>query len=448
MRTMRRMRGFGRLGAMLGLVALLAAVAPAVVYAISASTTAVTIDQTTGSLETRFTFSTVTTHSETVLGMDFAFPEGTDLSKSTVDAVTLVGLQRSNLSVKEIAHGTSLKVVFNPSVEPSSTLRIVLHDVITPYQGGTQPLGGTYTTQTGTHKLPALTFTQVAPTPAQRIGFWLNRQTFVKWWDSIPILNGFFNPDLIVESIPILFFGWLLSIGLIAVAYPTAIPIGLMTAFCKMSKIAPVRWLASAYINVIRGTPLFLQIYIAFFGFPLIGIRLPDFPLGVIVLAINSGAYLAEIFRAGIQSISKGQFEAASSLGMTYPQAMAFVIIPQTVRRVLPTMTSEFILLFKDTALLSAVGIFELMMNAKNSAANTGNVTAYTVAAVYYLMITIPLINWVGKLEHRLALSEGASGATASKPKAKRGVLEGMTRAVGPDVGAPVPNDTIEPDGR
>ncbi len=117
---------------------------------------------------------------------------------------------------------------------------------------------------------------------------------------------------------------------------------------------------------------------------------------------------------------------------MTYWQAMQHVIIPQTVRRVLPTMTSEFILLFKDTALLSAVGIFELMMNSKNSAANAGNVTAYTVAAVYYLVITIPLINWVQRLEARLALSE--TGQTPPTVRKRRGVL---------DVPAP-----IEPDGR
>jgi ABC-type amino acid transport system permease subunit len=143
--------------------------------------------------------------------------------------------------------------------------------------------------------------------------------------------------------------------------------------------------------------------------------------LGVIVLALNSSAYMAEIMRAGIQSISRGQFEAASSLGMTYPQSMAYVIIPQTVRRVLPTMTSEFILLFKDTALLSAVGVFELMKFAQGIAANTGNVTPYLEAAAFYLVLTIPLINWVGRLEHRLALSEGAQGAT--QKKRKRGEL-------------------------
>jgi polar amino acid transport system substrate-binding protein len=429
MRTMRFARYVRQCVVLLGLAALFAALLPVAAYALDASGTAVTIDQTTGGLETRFTFSTITSAGETVLGIDYAFPEGTDLSKATADSVTLVGMQRSNVKVQAESEGTVLHVTFLPAVEPSSTLRVVLHDVITPTAGGNLTLGGTYTSQAGTQQLPTLSFQQVAPTVAQRIGFWLNRQSFVKVWNSVPILYGFLNPQRIAEAIPILFWGLLLSIGLIAVAFPAAIPIGLATAFLKMSKVAPLRWIAAAYINVIRGTPLFLQIYIAFFGLPLVGIRLPDFPLGVVVLAVNSGAYLAEIFRAGIQSINKGQFEAAQSLGMTYAQAMAYVIIPQTVRRVLPTMTSEFILLFKDTALLSAVGIFELMMNAKNGAANTGNVTPYTVAAIYYLMITIPLINWVGKLEHRLALSEGAQGAGTPKPK-KRG--PGWT-GTGPD---------------
>ena len=126
---------------------------------------------------------------------------------------------------------------------------------------------------------------------------------------------------------------------------------------------------------MIRGTPLFLQIFIAFIGLRIAGIRLSDFVTAVIVLALNSSAYLAEIFRAGIQSIHKGQMEAAVSLGMNYAQAMRYVIIPQTVKRVLPTMTSEFILLFKDTALLSAVGIFELMLRANNFVARAGTLT-------------------------------------------------------------------------
>jgi polar amino acid transport system substrate-binding protein len=393
---------------------------PAAAFALTAA--GVTIDQTTGGQETRFTFETSTTAGETVLSMRFVFPEGSDVGKASVDSVTLVGLNRQNvaLKVKKIGKAT-LTVVFDPSIKPNSLLRVVLNNVVTPVAGGGLALKGTFTTQGGTQPLPALTFQQTAPTISERISYWLDKQAWVASWNSVPILNAFFNPQLIVQSIPLLFFGWLLSIALIAVAYPAAIPLGLATAFLKMSKLAPLRWIASLYINVIRGTPLFLQIYIVFFGLPLIGIRAPDFVLSVIVLAFNSAAYMAEIFRGGIQSISKGQFEAASSLGMTYAQAMAFVIIPQTVKRVLPTMTSEFILLFKDTALLSAVGIFELMMNSKNSAANSGNVTAYTVAAVYYLIITIPLINWVQGLEARLALSE--TGTEVPGARKRRGFL-------------------------
>ncbi len=226
---------------------------------------------------------------------------------------------------------------------------------------------------------------------------------------------------MIVRAVPLLFHGWLVSIELVLVAFPLAIAVGLLLAFAKMSRILPLRWLASAYINVIRGTPLFLQIFMAFIGLRILGFRTNDFVTAIAVLALNSSAYLAEIFRAGIQSIHKGQTEASVSLGMSYFQSMLYVIIPQTVKRVLPTMTSEFILLFKDTALLSAMGIFELMLRANNLVVNRSNLTPYVVAAVYYLIITIPLINYVGRLEARLAVAEG--GHVPPPGRVKRGVL-------------------------
>ncbi len=205
--------------------------------------------------------------------------------------------------------------------------------------------------------------------------------------------------------------------GLVLLGFPLAIPAGLLLAFAKMSKIAPARWIASFYVNVMRGTPLFLQMYIVFFGLPLLGVNGNKYFLGMLVLALNSAAYLTEIFRAGIQSIHKGQLEAASSLGMSYWQAMQYVIIPQTVKRVLPTMTSEFILLYKDTAMLSAVGVFELMMYSKNLAAITGNITPYVVAACFYLVVTMPLIRYVQQLEQHLAVAEGGAAASENKPK-------------------------------
>ena len=137
---------------------------------------------------------------------------------------------------------------------------------------------------------------------------------------------------------------------------------------------------------------------------------------------MNSGAYLCEIFRGGIQSISKGQFEAARSLGMNGAQTMVFVIIPQTLRRVLPTMTSEFILLYKDTSLLAAVGVMEVVMYAKTIVAATGSITPYIVAACFYLVITLPLAKLVGLLERALDPTHkaGKRAAVPSQHEASR----------------------------
>jgi polar amino acid transport system substrate-binding protein len=262
-----------------------------------------------------------------------------------------------------------------------------------------------------TRAVEGLSFSYTTPPRSEAISRALDRQAWVKAWNSSKGLSIFLKPQLIASSTPMLFFGWLYSIAMVIIGFPLAIAGGLGLAFSKMSRFAPVRLIAAAYVNVIRGTPLFLQIAIAFIGLRIAGIRMNDFTTAIIVLALNSSAYLTEIFRAGIQSIHKGQLEAANSLGMTYWQSMRFVIIPQTVKRVLPTMTSEFILLFKDTALFSAFGIIELMYRGNSVVSRTGNLTPFVVAGVYYLLVTIPLINLVGRLEAKLAIAEGGGSA-------------------------------------
>ncbi len=434
-----------RLGAVLVTVVLFLTTLGAVVPAFAADTQFTTDSQvstapnqgdpsvTYGGQPTRFTFTLVTgSKAATMTSVTLVFPKGTSLAKATADVVTLVGLNRKTVKANIIKSGESLTLApLEPPIGKLSNTRIRVYDVVPPVPGGTLVVSGTWKGEGGTSgDLPALQYTQASPTVWVIAENWVDKQPAVTAWTSVPILNMFFKPQLLIRAIPFLFVGWLLSIALVAVSYPAAMPIGLALAFMKMSKIGIIRWVASAYINVIRGTPLFLQIYIAFFALPLAGVQADPFILGVIVLSLNSSAYMAEIFRAGIQSINKGQFEAASSLGMTYPQAMGYVIIPQTVRRVLPTMTSEFILLFKDTALLSAVGVFELMKFAQGIAANTGNVTPYLEAAAFYLILTIPLINYVGKLEARLALSEGGSGS--SPRKKNRGALPPDEEAVKP----------------
>jgi polar amino acid transport system substrate-binding protein len=254
-------------------------------------------------------------------------------------------------------------------------------------------------------------------------------EALVEWLEGIPVIHLFFSPTIIWRSIPILFRGFTVSVTLVVVSYALAIPLGLALAFMKMSRSRIFRWPATVYIDVIRGTPLLVQILVIFFGLPLLpgwrefwaatgavgdaeflGVGVTQWVRGILALSLNSAAYMAEIFRAGIQSIHKGQLEAARSLGMTTPKAMAYVIIPQTVRRILPTMMSEFILMFKDTALLFAVGVFELTLRARTIQAIEFNMSPYIGAAAFYLLLTLPLGRFVAWLEQRLAVSETGQG--------------------------------------
>lgn len=250
------------------------------------------------------------------------------------------------------------------------------------------------------------------------------------------IRDLFFNVERMTDAFPVVLAAFPVSVFLGVGSFLFAIPGGLLLAFMKMAKSRLIRWPATIYVDFVRGTPLFLQILIVYFGltllpfykemitaFPwmkepfLFGIDFTVYLRGFLVLSWNSAAYMAEIFRAGIQSIHKGQMEAARSLGMNTRLAMTFVIIPQTVRRILPTLMSEFILLFKDTALLAAVGVGELTLRSREFVASTFNQSAYMVAAAFYLLLTIPLGRFVARLENKLAESEGGGAARGNGNK-------------------------------
>ncbi len=431
--TTRRSRRIKTLAALTALVLMLVATPAA--YGLTDAK--VTVDRQTGGLPTRFTFAATIDNDANVSQIDFLFPEDFETGDVKVDVTLLEGLKRIPADYAyELLDDRVVRVTFDPPIPANSNLFMQIRDVLTPIVGGEYTLPVEYTAETAgavptveTRSAEGLTFSYKTPPIEETISRWMDRQAWVEAWNGVKFLDLFLKPQQMVRAVPLLFTGWLMSLALVLVAFPISIFGGLGTAFMKMAKVPPVRWIASAYINVIRGTPLFLQIYIVFIGMRTAGLRVPDFVSAVAVLAFNSSAYLAEIFRAGIQSISKGQFEAASSLGMTYWQAMRYVIIPQTVRRVLPTTTSEFILLYKDTALLAAIGIFELMMRAKNFVALSGNLSAYTVAAAYYLIITIPLINLVSRFETKLAQSE--HGVTVVNPR-KRGWLHRPAQHDGP----------------
>ena len=155
-------------------------------------------------------------------------------------------------------------------------------------------------------------------------------------------------------------------------------------------------------MELVRGTPLLVQILFIYFVLPVFGVSLPAFTSGILALTLNSAAYLAEIFRAGIQSIDVGQMEAARSLGMTYPQAMRRVILPQTFRRVLPPLTNEGIALLKDSSLVSVIGLTELARTGQELASRyAAPLTIWPMVALLYLALTFPLTRVAEYLERR-----------------------------------------------
>lgn len=217
-------------------------------------------------------------------------------------------------------------------------------------------------------------------------------------------LNGYYG---------LMFEGAKITILISLIALVFGFVLGLLICLMKMSKIKILKWPASAYIHILRGTPLFVQIFIIYFGLPQFGIQFPDigpissdFVTGAFALAINSSAYVAEIFRSGIQSVDKGQMEASRSLGLRYVETMRYVIIPQAIKNILPALANEFITLVKESAIISVIGVQDLMFRAgivRTSIAKAFE--PYIAAAIMYLIIT-SLLSWlVGKLEKKLAQS-------------------------------------------
>lgn len=358
-----------------------------------------------GGIATRLTWEATTGANENVSKVTLALPEGGSFEDSSVAVTVLNGLDRTDIDATAKVEKSKLAISFAKPIAAGSNVRIEIEGVVFPSSAGAYAVDGTYELADGGKRdLPTSpTIAVTKSTVVQNIVRWLDDQAWVDAWNANPFLGMFFKPQYVVTSIASLFQGWGIALLVTAIGFPLAIPVGLLFAFMKMSRRRYLRGIAICYINFLRGTPLFLQIYIAFFGLPMIGLNLPNLPLGVAVLAINCSAYLAEIFRAGIESISKGQHEAATALGMNWFQTMGLIIIPQSIRRVIPTMTSEFVMLYKDTSLLSSVGVMELMMFSKNLTATTGNITPYICAALYYLVVTIPLIHFVGKIEKKLA---------------------------------------------
>ena len=180
--------------------------------------------------------------------------------------------------------------------------------------------------------------------------------------------------------------------------------IGVILALMKLSKNILAKSFSTAYIEILRGTPLLVQLYIVYYGLPrLTGIDFEDITLGIIAISLNSAAYVAEIIRAGVLSIDKGQLEAARSLGMSHRMAMTNIIIPQAFKNILPALGNEFIVLIKESAIVSVVGIHDLMYNADTVRGNTYMPFApLIVAALIYFAITFILSKLLSLMERRM----------------------------------------------
>lgn len=231
-------------------------------------------------------------------------------------------------------------------------------------------------------------------------------RTFFDWEAMIGILPTMLQYAL-WNTLTLAFFASILGIV-----------IGLAVALMCLSRRSWLRAIAKAYVNVFRGLPAVLTILVIGQGFAPLGLLLwgnNPYPLGILALGLIAGAYIAEIFRSGIQSIDTGQFEAARALGMSHSRAMTKVVIPQGIRRVLPALVNQFIATIKDSSLVYFLGLLatqrELFRVGQDEAITTGNMAPLVVTGLFYLVITIPLTMLVDSIDRRLKKGKAVQAA-------------------------------------
>lgn len=217
-----------------------------------------------------------------------------------------------------------------------------------------------------------------------------------------------FDFSLIWNSLPLLLAGAGVTIEITAIAVGLGFVFGLITSVCRLSGVKILNILAVCYVNIIRGTPLLVQIFLIYFALPMIiGERINPFVAAVAACSVNSGAYVAEIFRAGIQSVDRGQMEAGRSLGLSWMQTMRYIILPQAFKHVIPPLGNEFISMTKETSLVSVIGFEELTRRGQLIIAKTyGSFEIWLTVAFIYLIMTFTIAQLVSYLERRFATDD------------------------------------------
>ncbi len=212
--------------------------------------------------------------------------------------------------------------------------------------------------------------------------------------------------DYLLRILPPLLDGAGVTLGLFVLTLALSLPLGLALALARLSRLAALRGAVSGFIWLMRGTPLMLQLLFIYYALPfvpVIGVRLPDYPSAVVAFTLNYAAYFAEILRAGIQSIDRGQYEGAKALGMSHAQTMRRIVMPQVWRISLPPLANETITLVKDTAIIYVLALNDLLRAARGIVQRDFSITPFVVAAAFYLLTTL-VLTWVfQRLERRHA---------------------------------------------
>ncbi len=213
--------------------------------------------------------------------------------------------------------------------------------------------------------------------------------------------------DYVFQILPPLVEGAGVTLQVFLITLVLSVPFGLALALMRISRFRALSGLVNGYIWLMRGTPLMLQMLFIYFALPfmpVIGIRLPDFPAAIVAFVLNYAAYFAEIFRAGIQSIDRGQYEGARVLGLTYAQTMRRIVLPQVVKRILPPISNETITLVKDTSLIYVLAMNDLLRAARGIVQRDFTTTPFIVAGAFYLIMTLVLTYGFQRLEKKYSV--------------------------------------------
>ena len=211
----------------------------------------------------------------------------------------------------------------------------------------------------------------------------------------------------VFDILPALLQGTGVTLRVFFITLVLSVPLGLALALLRTSRFRLLSGLTNGYIWLMRGTPLMLQMLFIYFALPfipVIGIRLPDFPAAIVAFVLNYAAYFAEIFRAGIQSIGRGQYEGARVLGFSYTQTMRRIVLPQVIKRILPPISNETITLVKDTSLIYVLAMNDLLRAARGIVQRDFSTTPFIVAGAFYLLMTLVLTWGFQRLERKYAV--------------------------------------------